>query len=79
MMQHVILLLLYVDDVVLFSYDIDSMQHLLGVLEEFCHSSGLVVNVEKTKMMAVQTNQENGLEDRVWMIFKSFQVILCSM
>ena len=32
LMQHVILLLLYADDVVLFSYDVDSMQHLLGVL-----------------------------------------------
>ena len=27
------------------------------VLEEFCDSSGLAVNVEKTKMMAMQTNQ----------------------
>ena len=35
LMQHVILLHLYADDVVLFSYDVDSMQHLLGVLEEF--------------------------------------------
>ena len=57
LMQHVILLLLYADDVVLFSYDVDSMQHLLGVLEEFCHSSGLAVNVEITKMMVVQTVQ----------------------
>ena len=48
-MQNFILMLLYANDVVLFSYDVDSMQHLLGVLEEFCHSSGLVVNVEKTK------------------------------
>ena len=31
---------MYADDVVLFSYDVDSMQHLLGVLEEFCHSNG---------------------------------------
>ena len=45
------------DDVVLFSCDVDSMQHLLGVLEEFCHSSGLAVNVEKTKMIVVQTIQ----------------------
>ena len=57
LMQNVIVLLLYADDVVLFSYDVDSMQHLLGVLEEFCHSSGLAVNVEKTKMMVVQTIQ----------------------
>ena len=45
LMQHVILLLLYEDDVIFFSYDVNSMQHLLGVLEEFCHSSGLAVNV----------------------------------
>ena len=49
LMQHVILLLLYVDDVVLFSYDVDSMQHLHAVLETFYHSSGLAVNVEKSK------------------------------
>ena len=57
LIQHVILLLQYVNDVVLFSYDIDNMQHLLGVLEEFCHSSGLALNVEKTNMMVVQTIQ----------------------
>ena len=57
LMQNVIVLLLYADDVVLFSYDVDSMQHLLGVLDDFFHSSGLVVNVEKTKMMVVQTIQ----------------------
>ena len=45
LMQHVILLLLYADHVVHFSYDVDSMQHLLGVLKEFCHSSGLAMNV----------------------------------
>ena len=56
LMQNVILLLLYADDVVLLSYDVDSMQHLLGVLEFFCHSSGLAVNVEKTKMMVVQSS-----------------------
>ena len=57
LMHQVILLLLYADDVVLFSYDIESMQRLLGVLETFCESSGLTVNVEKTKMMVVRTKQ----------------------
>ena len=33
------------------------MQHLLGVLEEFFHSSRLAKNVEKTKMMEVQAIQ----------------------
>ena len=40
LVQNVILLLLYAYDVVLLAYDVDSMQHLLGVLEEFCQSSG---------------------------------------
>ena len=35
LMQHVILLLLYADDVILFSYDVNIMQHLLGVLNHF--------------------------------------------
>ena len=47
LIQHVILLLLYVDDMVIFLYDIDGMQRLLGALEEFCQSSGLTVNVDK--------------------------------
>jgi hypothetical protein len=57
LMHQFILLLLYADDVVLFSYEIESMQRLLGVLETFCECSGLTVNVEKTKMMVVRTIQ----------------------
>ena len=57
LIQHVILLLLYADDVVIFSYDVDGMQRLLGALEAFCQSSGLTINVDKTKMMVVQTIQ----------------------
>ena len=36
LMQQVILLLLYADDIVIVSYDVDGMQHLLGALEAFC-------------------------------------------
>ena len=57
LMQQVIWLLLYVDDVVDFSYDVDSMQRLLGALEAFRQSSGITVNVDKTKMMLVWTVQ----------------------
>ena len=39
LMQQVILLLLYADDVVIFSYDVDGMQRLLGALKAFCQSS----------------------------------------
>ena len=30
---------LYANDVVIFSYDVESMQHLLGVLKEIFHST----------------------------------------
>ena len=46
-----------VDDLVIFSYNVDDMEHLFAALEEFCHSSGLTINVDKTKMMAVWTIQ----------------------
>ena len=48
-MQQVILLLLYADDIVIVSYDVDGMQHLLGALEAFCQSSELTINVDKQK------------------------------
>ena len=72
LMQVNILLLVYTDDVVLFSYDVDGMQHFLGVLAEFCHNSGLVVNVEKTKTV-VQTIQSHHYPKPSNLI-----IILCS-
>ena len=52
-MQQVILLILYADNVVIFSYHVDGMQHLLGTLGAFSQSSRLTINVDKTKMMVV--------------------------
>ena len=49
LMEQVTSLLLYVDDVVIFSYDVDDLQHLLGALEAFCQSSELTINVDKQK------------------------------
>ena len=43
LMQQVILFLLYVDEVVIFSYNVEGVQSLLGALEAFCQSSGLIV------------------------------------
>ena len=40
LMQQVILLLLYANDMIIFSYDVDGMHHLLGA---FCKSCGLTV------------------------------------
>ena len=53
LMHQVILVLLYADYVLIFSYDVDGMQSFLGSLEAFCQSSELTVNVDKTKMMVV--------------------------
>ena len=47
------ILVLYADGVVILSYNVDGIQHLLGALEAFCQSSGLTINVDKTKMMVV--------------------------
>ena len=53
-MHGLIFILLYVDDVVLFSYNQDEMQQLLDVLDTFCQKSGLIVNVDKTKMIGIK-------------------------
>ena len=52
LMQQVILLLLYANAVIFYS-----MQRLLGALEAFFQSSGLTVNVDKTKLILVRNIQ----------------------
>ena len=67
---------------VLFSYDVDSMQHLLGVLEEFCHSSGLAVNVEKTKMMVFCKSSDliitlcSHIEVNIYNLFEALNILV---
>ena len=59
-MHELIFILLYVGDVVflLFSYNLDDMQHLLDVLDTFCQISGLIiVTMDTTKMMAIKATQ----------------------
>ena len=46
-MHHVILLLLYADDVAIFVHDVDGIEHLIGALKAFCQSSEPIVNVDK--------------------------------
>ena len=53
LMQWPIVLFLYSEDVVLFSYDVDVMHHLHGVLEAFCPSNGWTMNVDETKMVVM--------------------------
>ena len=47
-------ILLNVDTVNLFSYNLDDIQHLLDVLNTFDQINELTMNVDKTKMMAMQ-------------------------
>ena len=42
-------ILLYVDDVVLFTYKLDYIQHLVNTLYTFCQISELAFNVKKRK------------------------------
>ena len=54
-MQALIFILLYDDNVVLFACTLGDMQHLHNVLARFHQISGIIVNVDKTKMMAIIT------------------------
>ena len=49
----VIMLLLYVDDVVLFAHSLEDSEKLMDVLEKFCLHSGLIVNGSKTKVISL--------------------------
>ena len=42
---------LYADDVIIFSYDVDGMEHLHGALEAFSQSGGLTVDKTKMRIM----------------------------
>ena len=47
-------IILYVDDVVLFSYSLDYMLYFINVLETFNQINGLTVNMDDTKLMAIK-------------------------
>ena len=53
----VLLLLLYADDVVLFTHSVEDAQKMMEALKAFCAHSGLEVNKQKTKIMLVKTHR----------------------
>ena len=55
----VIMLLLYVDDVVLFANTLGDTQKLMRALEEFCMHSKLSVNSSKTRSMLVKSQNKD--------------------
>lgn len=63
---YTILLLLYADDVVFFSYTAENMQRMMHILQKFCLESGLTVNVNKTKIMVIQTIQPANIPSIIY-------------
>ena len=49
LVHELIFILLYADDVVLFSYNLNDMQNLLDALDTFYQITGLTVNVDNKK------------------------------
>ncbi|MCO5581159.1 hypothetical protein L7F22_035037 [Adiantum nelumboides] len=52
----ILLLLIYADDVVLFSHHAHTLQKMMNAVSDFCKTSGLAVNVTKTKVMVIKTH-----------------------
>ena len=55
----VIMLLLYVDDVVLFANTLGDAQNIMKALENFCMHTTLSFNSSKTKIMFVKTQKRD--------------------
>ncbi|MCO5586433.1 hypothetical protein L7F22_040373 [Adiantum nelumboides] len=51
----ILLLLIYADDV-LFSHHAHTLQKMMNAVSDFCKTSGLAVNVTKTKVMVIKTH-----------------------
>ena len=55
--QLLIAILMFADDIALFSYSPRGLQHQLNILQEFCIARGLQVNVLKTKTMVFESRR----------------------
>ena len=47
--MHELIFILLNDDVLLFSFNLDDMPHILDVLDTFCQINGLTINVDQMK------------------------------
>ena len=54
-----ILLLLYADDMIIFSDDRDQLQNALNVVDDYCKKWHLTVTIEKTKLVIVSKGRAN--------------------
>ena len=62
--QFYLALLLFADDMVLFSDNRFGLQRGLDKLYEYCNNWGLIVNVEKTKCLVFKKNGRNSVLDK---------------
>ena len=53
----IVAILLFADDIALFSYSPQGLQAQLNILQQFCHDRGLKVNVAKTKVVVFEHRQ----------------------
>ena len=54
----VVILLLYVDDIVLFARCPSDLDKQLMLLKDFCSTIGMIVNTEKTKVMIIKSKKD---------------------
>ena len=50
-------ILMFADDIALFSYSPRGLQHQLSILQDFCTAPGLKMNVQKTKTMVFESRK----------------------
>ena len=55
--QLLIAILMFADDIALFSYSPRGLQHQLNILQELCTARGLKLNVQKTKTMVFESRK----------------------
>jgi uncharacterized membrane protein YvbJ len=53
----VINLLLYDDDIVLMARSPHDLENQLRILQDFCSNIGMIVNIDKTKVMIIKSNK----------------------
>ena len=60
LLQCVVAILLFADDIALFSYTHHGLQSQLNILQSFCDKRGLTVNVKKTKVVVFEGKQSQS-------------------
>ena len=58
-------LLLYADDIVVFSSTSDGLQRGLNILSDYCDNWKLVVNTDKTKIMVFRNGVGGGVYQKI--------------